>query len=331
MRLIALSVCLVLASMPALSATLRLGPPEISQNQYRFPVYLQGNSDGVAALDFRLTYDPAVFAPVSTHSGASATSAQKQVSSNVASPGELVVVMMGFNQNSVAPGEVISIVLEKIHEPADGQSLLRIAEPTMATVDGTQIDSRGLARTVKFGQRKDGEEAESEGPASPEAPETPADNPDADGATPRGGLLRDAGGVPYVIAGRAGREATAGAGPAGATAGPGATAPKSPAARPATGTPADPAMILPAGDPAVPVPGVPAPTGTPGAANEPAVSGGGPEAGAADPGAPSPGGLTVGAADPGGGSGAPRKLAAILIFLGLAPVAGFMVYKVLAR
>jgi hypothetical protein len=140
------------------AGTLSLGKPVVQNNQYTFPVNLQGNAEGVAALDFRLSYDPAVFSPVSAQGGHSAVTAQKQVSSNVAAPGEFVVVMMGFNQNEVQPGTVVQLVLEKIGEPASGQSELRIAEPTMATYEGVELDSSGQARVVEFGEEKTDDE-----------------------------------------------------------------------------------------------------------------------------------------------------------------------------
>lgn len=334
MRRIALSVLLGLVSLAATAATLRLGPPEVSANQYRFPVYLQGNADGVAALDFRLAYDPAVFSPVSAHSGPSATSAQKQVSSNVSSPGEFVVVMMGFNQNAVAPGEVIQIVLEKIHEPADGQSILRIAEPTMATVDGAEIDSRGLARTVQFGQPKDQEETEDE-PSGDEVPTDtgePEDDP-ADGPAVRDGALgRVPGGPPYLIAGRAGRSTV----PAGSNSGgavvPGQAAKESskPAlvdgvAQPPGLPEADSASALPPSRGTGPGTGAgPERTGV----DDSAVAAGSVE----PPGAAGSAGATPALpSDIPEDSGAPRRPVAIFFVFGLASLAGFMVYKVLVR
>lgn len=202
MRIVVSIGLLALLSVPLPAGTLRLGPPVVRNNQYTFPVYLQGNANGVAALDFRLAYDPAVFSPVSASSGASAVQAQKQISSNVAEPGEFVVVMMGFNQNSVRPGEVVALVMEKIGEPADGQSTLRINEPTMATIEGVEIDSNGLARTVRFDKLKDQEEdpgADAEKPGEDGGKDTqetdPATDP-ADPATPRRV------GLPFIVAER---------------------------------------------------------------------------------------------------------------------------------
>jgi hypothetical protein len=226
------------------AATLRLGPPVIQQNQYTFPVYLQGDTAQVAALDFRLSYDPAVFSPVAAQSGPSAASAQKQVSSNLAAPGEFVVVMMGFNQNSVAPGEVMQIVMEKIQEPAEGTSVLRIDEP--------EIASRGLARTVRFGERKDEEDdspddaadAEDTGSEEGESAGTPDPAPST-GRTPRRGLL------PFVVADGA-------AGPGESTNGGHASAPTSNARSVISSTVG--AGAQPAADPALP-PGTSRPPG----------------------------------------------------------------------
>ncbi|MCF6285297.1 MAG: cohesin domain-containing protein [Candidatus Hydrogenedentes bacterium] len=148
--LLLIGVCALLATLGTQAGTLRLGAPVINGNQYTFPVVLQGNAEGVAALDFRLAYDPAVFTPVGAQSGRSALQAQKQVSSNVSAPGEFIVVLVGFNQNTVAPGEVVEVVLEKISNAADGNTVLRIAQPTLATNVGVEIDSRGVGRTVRF-------------------------------------------------------------------------------------------------------------------------------------------------------------------------------------
>lgn len=187
-----LVVAILLGAVPVDAGTLRLGTPEVVENRYTFPVYLQGDADGVAALNFRLAYDPAVFSPVSASSGSSAARAQKQVSSNVASPGEFVVVMMGFNQNTVPAGEVIQLVMERVSNPETGSSLLQIAEPTMATVDGEEIHSRGLAREVRFGDTKEGdgdqdERADARDEDIPEAaPEMSADAAE-EGAPPVSG------------------------------------------------------------------------------------------------------------------------------------------------
>lgn len=175
----------------ASAGTLSLGKPVVQNNQYTFPVNLQGNAGGVAALDFRLSYDPAVFSPVSAHSGNSAVVAQKQVSSNVTEPGEFVVVMMGFNQNEVQPGTVVQLVLEKIGEPANGQSELLIAEPTMATYEGVELESNGQASVVRFGEEKTDEEmTEVPAPVDEETdPDSPveAENDDPDlGSKPTG-------------------------------------------------------------------------------------------------------------------------------------------------
>jgi hypothetical protein len=181
-------------SVTAPAGTLSVGTPVVRNNQYTFPINLQGEGEGVAALDFRLAYDPAVFAPVTAQTGTSAVTAQKQVSSNVAEPGEFVVVMMGFNQNVVQPGTVVEVVLEKIGEPQSGQSELLIAEPTMATHEGVKIDSSGLARVVKFGKEAEANQEETTPPPTDttddgtKTPESPTENPDDMGAKPAGGI-----------------------------------------------------------------------------------------------------------------------------------------------
>lgn len=338
MRFIALLALLGFVFLPAQGATLRLGAPEISENQYRFPVYLQGGADDVAALDFRLAYDPAVFVPVSAHSGPSAASAQKQVSSNVAVPGEFVVVMMGFNQNSVAPGEVVQIVLEKIHEPETGESILRIAEPTMATVDGAEIDSRGLARTIQFGKPKEQENTDGETDDTGDLSEadSPGTTPDGDAVTKPGPANRFRGGVPFVVAGRGGdleRGLLPDAAPTGGSPGSVSTV-KNPsgtrgAAPLAAGNPPQlPEDALPALAGRRPDSG--GPSARPGEITAPAIKNA--EApNRVQQGAAGRDSAVVGAGESAAPGRPARNYMVLVLILGLAPLAGFVVYKVLVR
>lgn len=176
------------------AGTLRLGKPTINGNQYTFPVVLQGNAEGVAALDFQLAYDPTVFTPVAADTGHSALQAQKQVSSNVAAPGEFVVVLMGFNQNTVAPGEVVQLVLKKIGTPSNGNTLLRIAEPTLATSVGVEVDSRGSGRRIRFDDpvaNQDKETATTKPKEPAKTPQKPSDTRSGEtaSATPDGPIF----------------------------------------------------------------------------------------------------------------------------------------------
>lgn len=259
---------LALLALPALASTLRLGEPAIQGNQYTFPVYLQGDNPGVAALDFRLAYDPAVFSPVSAQAGPSAAGAQKQVSSNVAAPGEMIVVMMGFNQNTVSGGQVAEIVLQRVQNPSSGSSVLRINEPTMATAEGEAITSRGLARTVRFDESKESRDDR----AGRETENTPTDPQATDrgpgAGTDPGRNNRPPSPFPIIIAD--------GGNPAGAVnntsaatqAGNAATASPNPGANPASPENTDSAAPGPAGElPAGQSASNPAP-GLPGAASQ---------------------------------------------------------------
>jgi hypothetical protein len=196
-RVILTASVLILPLLPSAAGTLSIGRPVVQNNQYTFPVNLQGNAEGVAALDFRLAYDPAVFSPVSAQIGTSAATAQKQVSSNVAEPGEFIVVMMGFNQNVVEPGTVVQVVLEKIGEPANGQSELLINEPTMATYEGVEINSNGEAHVVKFGD--EGGETE-EPPAVTPNKEEDRPEPTVDGEPATEPDTQPAGSFKFIVA-----------------------------------------------------------------------------------------------------------------------------------
>ena len=53
----------------AQAGTLHVGAPTIDGHDYSFPILLSGDVEQVAALDFRLHYDPEVFEPVSAATG----------------------------------------------------------------------------------------------------------------------------------------------------------------------------------------------------------------------------------------------------------------------
>lgn len=152
-----LAVCLV---MPVAAAgSLRVGSPAFDGDQVILPVLLDGDVEsGVAAIDFRLNYDPEVLRPVSTRTGEAAANASKQVQANLANPGEYVVVMMGMNQNTVAPGEVAHIVMEQVGEPQNGRSSVRISRTTFASAEGMEIPSQGSSGAIDFNQTESGDE-----------------------------------------------------------------------------------------------------------------------------------------------------------------------------
>ncbi|HOH50810.1 MAG TPA: cohesin domain-containing protein, partial [Candidatus Hydrogenedentes bacterium] len=62
------------------------------------PLLLSGGENQVAALDFHLVFDPAVFEPVAVEPGPAALRADKMVTANAAEPGRYIVVVLGLNQ-----------------------------------------------------------------------------------------------------------------------------------------------------------------------------------------------------------------------------------------
>lgn len=151
------SVAIVLAGFAAHAGTLRVGAPEINGTRVILPVLLEGDvSNGVAAMDFVVQYDPAVFEPVSAEAGAAAVAARKQVQSSEISPGNYVVLLFGMNQTTITGGPVANIVLNTKGQPPENQSAVTIEETTLSSVDGLEIPSSGSAQTVTFPPPTDG-------------------------------------------------------------------------------------------------------------------------------------------------------------------------------
>ncbi|MDZ4860252.1 MAG: cohesin domain-containing protein [Candidatus Hydrogenedentes bacterium] len=175
------------------AGTLRVGVPDVQGTNVVLPVLLEGEiPGGVAALDFTLLYDPAVFEPVGAEAGAAAVAARKQVQSNESSPGNYVVTMFGMNQTTVQNGQIVEIILSAKTLPSSNQSAVTIDQTTLASVDGFEIASQGSDQTITFRPAPnddgdpDNEPKTPEEPGAPEVPNVPAPPPPtpANPATP---------------------------------------------------------------------------------------------------------------------------------------------------
>lgn len=186
-RIVLASGCglVILASLGAYAGVLNVGNPTVEDNLYTVPILLNSGPDSVAALDFRLQYDPAVFRPVSAMAGLAAQQANKIVTANMPVEGEYIVVMMGLNQTTLETGEVARVFFERLTSPDAGQSRIEIIEPTLATLEGTEIPVSANGLTVRFAGRdlENDSDASKERPAESESPAT--------GNDPSGGQLPD--------------------------------------------------------------------------------------------------------------------------------------------
>lgn len=140
--LCAVVAMIVIPGVVQAQGTLRIGDPKIESNQVIIPVLLSGNlGTGVAAMDFRVNYDPNVLRPVSADVGSAASDAGKRVMANEPAAGEYVVVMMGMNQATFSSGEVARIVMERTPGAEPNQWKLALSNPTLSGTDGSTIAS----------------------------------------------------------------------------------------------------------------------------------------------------------------------------------------------
>jgi len=152
----------LLATATASGGTLQLGEPTVENDSIIVPVLLGGElSGGVGAMDFRFRYNAEALQPVSVAPGNAALSADKRVMSNMQSPGEYSVVMMGFNQTACGPGEAVRIVLQRL-QSSDKNWGLELVEPTMSSIDGYAIETRVLPAAIEPGGSEQPESEENE-------------------------------------------------------------------------------------------------------------------------------------------------------------------------
>lgn len=180
-------IALSLLAVPAFAQTgvLNMGVPESTGDTVRVPVQLEGEvGNGVSAMDFRLTYDPLIFEPVSAAAGSALQSTGKLVEANVSRPGEYTVLIFGMNQTGVSGGEVANIELRVLGEPPAGATELAITNTTLSLSNAQRLPSRGSTRTVRFDGPPPAEPTE---PGPPQVPlaggggQAPAEDSDASG------------------------------------------------------------------------------------------------------------------------------------------------------
>lgn len=158
--------------------TLQIGAMKVEGDQVTIPVLLGGDvGAGVAAMDFRVTYNPEVLQPLTAVPGSAAAQAQKRVLANMGAPGEYVVVMMGMNQTTCNAGEVANVVLRRV--PGSDKNMgLGLSRATLSAADGSPIPSTTLP--FESPEEGDGEPAEPD-----QDDESEDDSPnDSDGRPP---------------------------------------------------------------------------------------------------------------------------------------------------
>jgi len=154
--------------------TLQLGEATIENNQVIVPVWLSGEvGGGVAALNFRLNYNPEYLRPLSAMAGTAAQGAGKQVFAN-AKDGEYIIVMVGMNETACSTGEVARIVLQQVGDGDTSQWGLGISNPGLASPDGEVIESRVAPQSTKPEAVKPGKPASSQNAARVVAGKGPA-------------------------------------------------------------------------------------------------------------------------------------------------------------
>lgn len=193
-------VVLVHAGGVAEAGNLGIGSPTVEEQRVVVPILLESGADGVAALNFRLTYDPGVFEPVNVEPGRAALGANKQVTGNMPSPGEYVVVMMGFNQTTLSGGDIARVMFRRVGEAEGGLSRITIEDTALARWDGTEMPSEGGTGVVRLETQTPDKPEPPEDPPEPDEPAAPDDEigvpaPSESKAGSGGALLAQTGSV----------------------------------------------------------------------------------------------------------------------------------------
>ena len=160
---VALAVVGLLCPGVAFAGRLEMGNARVDGDTVTIPINLTGDiGDGVAAMDFRMSYDPQVLEPVEAGPGPAASQAGKTVNHNSSQPGSYTLVIMGLNQSVMQTGEVATVTMRRVGEPTGGSSNVRILDTTFASITADEIPSRGDSQNLRFDGSQPDEEPEPE-------------------------------------------------------------------------------------------------------------------------------------------------------------------------
>lgn len=175
----AVTILGTLVSLGAFAAVISLRPPTAA-GELRIPVIVQGgDEEALAGVQFDVHYDPTQYTLVSVTPGAIATEAGKEVVFAETIPGQGRVLVTGFNNTTLADGQVATLVLR----PLDGESAhdeISIARFLATDPDGNSVpldyeDIYGYAPTAP-------EEQEPEKETAPEETDT-GESPEVGGSS----------------------------------------------------------------------------------------------------------------------------------------------------
>ena len=181
MRSASLVFALALLTLPTAHAegVLHVGNVRSEESRITVPISLQGDvAEGVASMNFELTYNPESVRIVGVDTGSAARQSGKQIQWHETAPGRLNVVLMGFNQQTVQSGEIAELTVEPLQSEVRN-ARLHIGNSTFASTNGDPIPSKGSTGTLSWQTRDDGnadDRSETSGGTRP--PDATVDDPD---------------------------------------------------------------------------------------------------------------------------------------------------------
>lgn len=128
----------MLASCVAMAAVVSMHPPS-GGGELRIPVMLYGDGEEtVSGVQFDLNFDPTQFELVEISAGNVATDAGKQVVFSETIPGQGRVLVTGFNNNSMADGQIATVTLRPL-TPAAAQYDIALEQALATDPDGNNV------------------------------------------------------------------------------------------------------------------------------------------------------------------------------------------------
>lgn len=137
-RSLAMLAASMLASCMAMAAVVSMHPPS-GGGDLRIPVMLYGDGEEtVSGIEFDLNFDPAQFELVEITAGNVATDAGKQVVFSETLPGQGRVLVTGFNNVSMADGQIATLTLRPLTSTS-AQSDIALDRALATDPDGNNV------------------------------------------------------------------------------------------------------------------------------------------------------------------------------------------------
>jgi len=151
-NVIVAATALVTFSGTCIAATLTVGSQSISSGvtaPAEVPISLSnGPGENVAGMQFDIRFDADTFTLSNVVAGPAVTAAAKDVSFSRYAPGQVRVIIAGFNENMIPDGMIVSATFTVASSPSGGEYPVSLSNVLLSDLDANEVPSEAVAGSI---------------------------------------------------------------------------------------------------------------------------------------------------------------------------------------